>query len=340
MRRELLVCWCVVALTWLVGTGAAADAASDGRPKAVAPEPVKDFGIVARGERIAHGFVVRNEGDGVLNITEVKPTCGCTVAKFDRTVPPGGTGLIEAEVETTNLRGPIAKSVQVFTNDPDNPKLNLVIKANVKSRIEAHPGYARFIAVQGEGTQSSAQTVWSSEYRDLTVQRVESPYPFLKVSYREAIGAEKRSEGKGRQWRIQLSLPADAPVGPLSDYVTVYTNHPEQKTLKIPVAGFVRPLLTVTPRIADFGRRELAEPQSANLEIKNLGSEAVELGEVSTDLEGLEAEIETLEEGHLYKVVLTLKPGFPKGAFAGTVTIETSSSRQPQIEVTVRGVVL
>ena len=86
--------------------------------------------------------------------------------------------------------------------------------------------------------------------------------------------------------------------------------------------------------------RARRKPQSANLEIKNLGSEAVELGEVSTDLEGLEAQIETLEEGHLYKVVLTLNPGFPKGAFAGTVTIETSSSRQPQVQVTVRGVVL
>ena len=338
MRCRWLAKCCVLALTWLVGVHASAVPATAGGPTAAVPEPVKDYGSVPRGKPIRHQFEIRNDGDGVLSITEVKPNCGCTVANFDRTVPPGGTGRIEAVVETIGLKGPIAKSVQVFTNDPENPSLTLVIKANVRSPIDAHPGYARFIAVQGEGTQTSVQTVWSSEYSELAVVRVESPYPFLSVSHREATGGEKRPEGAGRQWRIQLSLPADAPVGPLADYVSVYTNHPEQEILKIPVAGFVRPLLTVTPRIADFGRRQVAERQSTSLEIKNLGAEAVELGEVSSDLDGLEAEIEPLEEGRLFKLVLTLKPGRPKGAFSGTVIVSTSSARQPAVEVAVRGV--
>ncbi len=340
MRRALIRFSSVLTLLTLAGLGALAHAAAAGRPKAVAPEPIKDFGKVARGETLQHVFAVRNEGEGVLEITGVKPTCGCTVAQFDRSVPAGGTGRVEASVETDSFQGPIAKSIQVFTNDPDNPKLNLVIKANVKARIQAVPGYARFIAVQGEGTQSSTQTVWAAEFSELTVRKVESPYPFLKVGFRESKEGERKPEGKGRQWRIHLSLPADAPVGPLSDYVRVYTNHPEQEVLKIPVAGFVRPVLSVTPRVADFGRRELVEPQNVSLEIKNLGSDAVELGEVSSDLEGLVAEIEALEEGRLFKVDLTLAPGLPKGAFAGTLTISTSSVRQPAVEVTVRGVVL
>ena len=42
----------------------------------------------------------------------------------------------------------------------------------------------------------------------------------------------------------------------------------------------------------------------------------------------------------LLKVILTLSPGLPQGPFEGLLTIDTSSARQPAIEVNVRGVVL
>jgi hypothetical protein len=144
----------------------------------------------------------------------------------------------------------------------------------------------------------------------------------------------------GRQWKVDIALSANAPIGPLADFVVVHTDHPEKETLRIPISGFVRPVLTVTPRIADFGRRDLSEPQQASLEIKNLSSGEVSLEEATTDLDGLEAEIEAVEEGRRYVVVLTLKPGAAKGPFEGTLTINTSSNRQPVLEVSVKGVVL
>jgi hypothetical protein len=329
----------LVALTLALG-GLAADQVDAAAPRAVVPESIKDFGTVQRGDRLAHRFVIRNDGDAILEITEVKPACGCTVAEFDRTIAPGQSGEIRAEVDTSSFRGPIAKSVQVFTNDTTNPKVNLVIKAAIRAAVEAHPGYSRFVAVEGESAQSSSQIVWSSDREDFTVLSVDSPYRFVKVSHREATSEERRSGVPGRQWKVDIALSASAPIGPLADFVVVHTDHPDKATLSIPVSGFVRPILTVTPRIADFGRRELSEPQQASLEIKNLSSGEVSLEEATTDLDGLEAEIEAVEEGRHYMVVLTLKPGAAKGPFEGTLTINTSSNRQPVLEVSVKGVVL
>lgn len=313
---------------------------AEAQPGAVFSETVIDVGAVNKGERASYEFTVQNEGDQVLQITEVKPSCGCTVTEYDKTIKPGGSGKITAVVDTTNFKGPIAKSVKVFTNDPINPRVNLVIKANIKTHVEIEPGYARFVAVYGEPNAKSVQRVWSKEKPDLEILGAKSPYPHVKVAYAEATTDEREGGVSGNQWRITVELDADAPVGPMADYIDVTTDHPERQTIRIPVSGFVRPVLSVTPRVADFGRREVAEPQTASLEIRNMSKSAVDLAEISTDIQGLQAEIEPLEEGRLYKVLLTLKPGMKKGRFRGLVTINTTSNKQPVLEVNVKGVVL
>lgn len=337
MRRKLLPTLFVLLLLPLAAASAQEIVSG---PRAVAAELVKDLGTVFRGDPAKHVFTLRNEGGETLEIVEVKPTCGCTVAKFDRRIAPGESGSIEAVVDTEKIRGAIAKSIQVFTNDPSNPKISLVIKANVRARVEAEPGYARFLAVEGEGEQTSSQTVWAPGRADFEIVKVVSPYRFVTADFRRAEAGDGRARKGEAEWRIDLTLKANAPSGALADHLQVHTNHPQEKVLKIPVSGFVRPVLTVTPRIADFGRRELTGPQTASLEIKNLGSAAVSLGEVASSVEGLEAAVEPVEDGRHYKVVLTLSPAMAKGPFTGKLTIATSSTRLPQLEVDVKGVVL
>src|SRR5688572_3601922 len=63
-------------------------------PRAIAPEPIWDAGIVARGAKVAHEFAVRNHGVEMLQLREVRPSCGCTVVSYDAAVAPGGTGKV------------------------------------------------------------------------------------------------------------------------------------------------------------------------------------------------------------------------------------------------------
>ena len=340
MRRKTI--WIAsLALLALAPAGVAqADQEEGNVPRVVVQETIKDFGVVNRGDRVVHQFRIDNAGSGQLEITEVKPSCGCTVADYDKTIAPGSSGMLKATMDTSNLKGGIAKAVRIYTNDPVNPEVNLVMKANVKSRVEIEPGYARFVAVYGEPQKTIVQKLWSADHPDLEILDVQSPFPFVKTSVRESPAEEREKGIEGRQWQIAVKLDQDAPVGPMADFIVVTTNHPELKTVRIPLSGFVRPVLSVTPRVADFGRREVTEEQTASLEVRNLGSTAVELREISTDVTGLDAAIEQLEDGRLYKVLLTLKPGAPKGEFEGSVTINTTSPEQPTLEVSVKGVVL
>ena len=49
-------------------------ATAEGRPVATFPTFLQDFGEVGRGDKLHHTFVVRNDGDAVLEILSVQPT--------------------------------------------------------------------------------------------------------------------------------------------------------------------------------------------------------------------------------------------------------------------------
>lgn len=92
----------------------------------------RDVGIVKKGEKIDAVFEVRNEGPATLRISDARPSCGCTVATFDREVAPGKTGKVRATVDTKNLGGAITKTILLVSNDPERPQVALTLKADVR----------------------------------------------------------------------------------------------------------------------------------------------------------------------------------------------------------------
>ncbi len=334
-KSQLLPAW-----IGLVALAAAALPASAEGPRAVPVEPVFDAGTVIRGAKIEHTFAIKNEGTQPLELSDVDASCGCAVARFDRTIAPGERGRVHAVIDTRSFRGPIAKSVTVYTNDKNNAEIRLVVKADVRPLVEAKPVYARFLTVVGEEREASEHLLWSTQGPALEVEKVVSPFAFLRASVSPAAEEERDSEGGDRQWKLSLELTDAAPVGPLADFVEVHTNHPDMKVFKLPVSGYVRPVLAVTPQRADFGRRDLDEPYQTALEIRNLGAADVAITSVAADVPGVESEVEEVEAGKVFLVRLTLTKAMSKGPFAGKIEIQTTSKLQPTVEVDLRGTVL
>jgi hypothetical protein len=319
----------------------AATVLAAGKPKATIAEPLKDVGTVSKGDKIVHDFVIKNEGDADLQITNVQPACGCTVAEFDKVIKPGQTGKVHAVVDSATFSGPISKGVSVFTNDPEHPQIELTIHAKVEPYISIKPGYARYITVQGEPLEGNiAQTLWAPDGTSWDITGVDSPFPFLAVTFHEAKPEERLPDAKGKQWKVEMKLSNQAKVGPLSDYVTVHTNHPKQKIVQIPVSGFVRPVVATTPPNADFGKIELKEPLKKALNIRNFATEPIKVTSIDPTLpKGIETKLETLEEGREYQVRIILNPELAKGPFLGKLVIHTDSPKVPTLEVEVKGIV-
>jgi hypothetical protein len=137
MAKEVLMKAFKTLVALLILATAAATVKGSEAPAAVLPHlsmdsVTKDVGAVRKGVKIEAVFEVRNTGPAPLVISEARPSCGCTVATFDREIGPGEAGKIRASVETKNFSGPITKTVTVVSNDPERPQLALTIKADVR----------------------------------------------------------------------------------------------------------------------------------------------------------------------------------------------------------------
>ena len=341
MKRHLgtaILALCAIMLA--AAFALAADTAAT-KPKAVAAEPIKDVGTVAKGDKINYDFMIKNDGTAPLLITEVRPACGCTVVDFDKRIPVGQSGKVHVTIDTASFTGAIAKGVSVFTNDTDNPQIELTIRAAVQPIILVQPGYARYIIVQGEEKEGKIeQTLWPSDGAPMDIVKADSPYPFLHVEFHESKPDELLPEGKGKQWKVITKLDREAPVGALADYVRLTTTHPKQKMVEIPVSGFVRPVIAVTPPSANFTNLELKEPFRRTFTVRAFSTEAIKVTSVDSSVKGMDAQLEAKTEGREYLIHITVKPDIGKGPFSGKLSIHTDSPKKPLVEVEIKGTVV
>jgi hypothetical protein len=90
-----------------------------------------EFGAVKAGTPLSYTFKFKNKGKAPLEITEVKPSCGCTKGDFDKLVAPGKEGKITLSIaKTDTYSGPLVKTATVKTNDPEHESLVLTLRAN------------------------------------------------------------------------------------------------------------------------------------------------------------------------------------------------------------------
>jgi hypothetical protein len=313
------------------------------RPQALVAQPIVDLGQVVYGESRSLEFVIRNTGDDVLRIHGAKSQCACAVIDFTPEIAPGAEGKVSVRFDAALSGGPSAIPIEVVSNDPDSPTLQLTIKAEIRYFIEAKPGYVRYVVVQDfEADSTVKQLLWAIDGSPMNVTKVESPYEFIETSFREATPEEAPEQAEGKQlWRVETRISPKAPVGPIQGFLNIHVDHPKQKVLKLPISGFVRPMFAVTPPEADWGDIRLGEQgTTASLVVQNFASEKVAVTGAESTVAGITTEVSEVEAGRKYMVKLKYAPDMPKGKFSGVIRIKTESPKKPVVEVPLRGTIL
>ena len=104
------------------------------------PDKDVNFGEVLPGKVTHHSFVVKNNGTTDLIISEITPSCGCTTALLlDKTVPPGKSVQIEADITAQQNDGIVRKTINVVSNDPKIPTFIIYFNLTVKSDFKLEP---------------------------------------------------------------------------------------------------------------------------------------------------------------------------------------------------------
>ncbi|HYO79099.1 MAG TPA: DUF1573 domain-containing protein, partial [Thermoanaerobaculia bacterium] len=216
-----------VTAPFAVAQGTASTEAAKG-PRLTLTEPIKDFGTVPKGQKLDWSFEVKNTGTTDLEILAAKPTCGCTVADFDKVIKPGKTGKVSAHVDTTNFAGPISKAVTLETNDAAAPTAQITITAIVKPYVEAYPaGFVRYNMLQGD-VEKQTITLYSEDETPFEIVKVEAPQDWIKVDVRKAEGdaiVPKLGRLGQTQYLLDVTLGGpEARLGPLAEKIRVVTN--------------------------------------------------------------------------------------------------------------------
>jgi hypothetical protein len=125
--------------------------------------------------------------------------------------------------------------------------------------------------------------------------------------------------------------------GPKVKTIRIYTNDPQQPTSVLTLRGTVLEEILVDPPRVYFGNVTKGDSPSKALSLLTNAGTDIQVNEVSTRSEHLSLQVEdAAREGKLGKrILVTLRPSAPVGAFRATVLARTTSTQRPLITIPV-----
>ncbi|GAP72871.1 hypothetical protein SAMD00024442_49_4 [Candidatus Symbiothrix dinenymphae] len=132
MKRFIVLTAIAVAGLTMFSTAAVAQTADDAQKVVSVDRLVHDFGIVPEAGEIKTTFVVTNNTDGPVLVTNVRTTCGCTVPSWTKTpIEAGQKGEIAVVYNTAGRPGSFSKEVTISTSG-EPQTLQVKIKGTVQ----------------------------------------------------------------------------------------------------------------------------------------------------------------------------------------------------------------
>jgi hypothetical protein len=182
------------------------------------------------------------------------------VVRYDRTIPPGGVGQVTLQVNTTGYQGKITKSAQMTTNDPRQRKSKIYLAMNVRTYIIVKPGTK--ILLRG--------TVGEDIRRVVSIRPIDDqPLEITKVQSNlgSVIDYKLNRKDDSHQYELEVvSKATDRKTA--SGYITLHTNHPKKKVVKLSVHIRIRPELEAWPNTITF--QQGSQPGSKSKESKRV----------------------------------------------------------------------
>lgn len=210
------------------------------------------FGELSETAPFSHAFIVKNGGKSTLNIRDVQPSCGCTIARFDRAIPPGAEGKVTLEVNLKGFQGYVKKTATVLSDDPANPRLVVAVEGTVKPLIEVRP--EKTVYFQG----------MAGEIAEKTIDLITTSKPFhirkMEDDLDKKAGYRLETVEEGKHYRLTVSNKTLR--GNYRGSITLYTDFAEKPELTIWVNAFIEGEIAIRPKVLVVG--QLSPDQGVN----------------------------------------------------------------------------
>ena len=293
-------------------------------PKLTCAEPTHSFGEVDEDQKVEHEFIIKNEGDAPLENISTKTSCGCTVAKLDKTtLAPGEETKIAATLSVKGRQGELSKTITVSSNDPVTPNFVLTLTGSVTAPIMYEPRMFNFGKVVGKTPEP--QTIVLRSTKDaFKVTNATCSEPSIAITYNSI------EEGKACEVTATMnSLPA---AGTLNAVVTLDTDHPRRPKLVISAFADVTGPLDVSPRTIVF--RQSDDPAQKITQVVKIAPGSVtsfEVTEVVSPDDRIKTELMPRDNSmYLIKVMDLPCDGSLDGK---ELIVKTSAAEMPEVRI-------
>ena len=292
---------------------------------------VYEFGTVTEGAKVQHDFIVKNLGNSPLAIQRVVPSCGCTTtsANTDR-ISPGGDGKISVQVDTAGFSGDKIKTVQVYSNDLDNPVSTLTIKGTIEREVGLSPAQVFF------GELNKGQISAISQDVKITVKAGSALAVKDVKSFSKYISVDDKG-GSDKERTVTIRIKPDAPVGEIRDRIMVNIAG-RQEAINIPVYAAVKGPVKLTPPMLSFGVIDGDQPIKRTVKLENFSDEPFSIKDIKSDSSLIHTSFKTIKDGRVYVIQVQLDPKEVTKDVRASLDIVTSSKEQGSVSLNVYGV--
>lgn len=299
----------LVGRSWRLATGlsvlaALVSPAAIAKPVIMSPNPTFDFGEMENDQKVSHDFVIKNAGDEPLEISEVKTTCGCTVADLKvKSLAPGQETQVSATFNLKGKQGPQHKRITVLSNDPDQPSYALEMKGTALTTILVEPSIINFGRIEDE-TPQEQKVIIRSMREGHTFEIVDA-----KASGEAPFDVKVETIQPGKEYAIAAVTRPNMMPGTLSGRITVRTSDESRPAVLIQVYGHILGPLQVRPDAINIQANAApdARPASMYLQVLPGRVKEFELLEVIEPIGGMEAELIKRKDND-YHIKLTNMP--------------------------------
>ena len=234
----------------------ASEASADGGPKVVAigdyietagSTVTHNFDVMERNTKGSHTFTLVNQGSAPLELTLTLLTCKCTSTNLKENeliiLAPSEELSLPLEWTPKEYSPTFRQSAEFTTNDPDNPKLHLVIEGRVTMSQRPDPMEITFADVPINEERIVELRIFAYASDDL--KYIEHTFSQAATEKYFAVEVEtiptdelKHEPGAKSGLLVLVTKSADLPIGPFQQTLEFRTNI-SSDSIKVPIRGKV-----------------------------------------------------------------------------------------------------
>lgn len=286
-----------------------------------------NFGRAAADSMVDCRIALTNTGTATLEISEVRPGCGCMKAgDWTRQIAPGQSGLVNIRLDTRNYTGNFAKSVFLTCNDPAQTNLMIEVQGYIQRALEIMPpSLALNLNSESPSNQASVRLI----------NHLDTPLGiFNPRSSLTNVELQIVTNQAGKEYQLLARTLPPAPTSRQVGQVTLSTTSPDLPTTNLNLFVNYQQVVETIPIQLRLPPGPLSAAATLNAWVRNNGTNPLAITQAEVNAPGVTVKYEDdpFNRGIAFKVELPAGFQAPAGSNL-ELSIRTTHPQHPLVRI-------